>query len=55
MGICVELISPECVFVALDIFVRVCDSVYTCPPMSVCLRVLEAVLGFLCFHLFSIL
>lgn len=57
MGICVELISPGCVFVALNTFVRVCDSdsVYTYPSMSVCLWVLEAVLGFLCLHLFSTL
>lgn len=55
MGFCVSLISPECVFVALNTFVRVCDSVYTCLSMSVCLWVLEAVLGFLSLHLFSFL
>lgn len=43
-----DLISQVCVSVALNTFVRVCDSVYTRPFMSVCLWGLEAVLGFLC-------
>ena len=51
MEICIRLVTPECVFVALNTFVRVCDSLY----LSVCLWVLEAELGFLCLHLFSFL
>lgn len=35
MAVSVDLISPECVFVALNTFVRPCDSVYKCPSVSV--------------------
>lgn len=47
------MISPECVIVALKTFIRMCEPVYTCPYLSVCLWVPEAVLGFLCFYLFT--
>lgn len=53
MEICVDMISPECVIVALKTFIRMCEPVYTCPYLSVCLWVPEAVLGFLCFYLFT--
>lgn len=46
MGICVNLISPECV--ALNTFVRMSDSLYTSMSIFVCLGVQEAMLGFLC-------
>lgn len=35
MGICVNLISRECVCVALNTFIRVCGSVYTCTSVLV--------------------
>ena len=36
MGFCVSLISPECISVALNTFVRVCDSGYTSVCVCTC-------------------
>lgn len=49
----VDLIIQECVIVALNTFIRMCDCVHM--SIYVSLYVLGAVLGFLCLHLFSTL